>query len=249
MDDVKNQVAGLLKAHPISLPEIEHPDVKPRTYWLWALILFALIFLGMMVFKALQPTPSIPEKASPSGDTSKTIIPITPLDSPALPTQNKPNIQQPMAGGNRDFDKKTEAGKALAMAYYEKTDGPEVSTIRGRDTKLMQAQKDFAEGKYTAVVAALNPLPEDKPATHFVALKLRGHSYFRLKNYDQAAIDFGKLAESPADRELSEWLILLSHAARGKDGRNDFLKAISIIQADTSHPYYQEAIALKDSFK
>ena len=141
------------------------------------------------------------------------------------------------------FAQSNYSDKTLVAANYQ---NPIFSnTLRGETGpgQYQVALADFNQGQYRQAIERLSGIEDEE------ALFLSAHSWFQLKEWEQAASIFKQLADNKINirQESAEWFLALSYLAQGKED-----KATQILQAIVTtegHANQQKAQQLNAQLK
>lgn len=105
-----------------------------------------------------------------------------------------------------------------------------------------QAVELFKKGNYRLALNFLQKTDLSKTET----LQLRGHTYFRLNQFEQAADDFQTLTSFSATRMDAQWFLALSYLAQHPREQQRFEEAIRPILEDKEHEWHEKAAKLQE---
>lgn len=130
-------------------------------------------------------------------------------------------------------------GAQLALDVYTlpKSSG---STMGESDRHLSLGRQAYDNKEFQQAIAEWSAIEAPTPeVTYYLA-----HSYFNVKEYDQAALLFQRLASGSSVYNFpSDWYLVLSYMAL--DDREKGIQQLEKIINDKDHPYHLEAQQLK----
>lgn len=143
-----------------------------------------------------------------------------------------------------NFARNNYSDTALATEFYEM---PAVSGFRNGsgDQTLESGLAAIDAGNWVAAADFFGSIPGNDPRFAEAQL-LFGHVQMQLKNYEAAAIAFGKVIETGDTRfaEKAEWNLLLAWLSDDNPS-TDYTPTLSKITAETDHSYHRQAVELQ----
>jgi len=234
------------------------PPPPERTNWIWwgigGLLGVALLWYFMKPAESIE----LPEQIET--ETPEQIIPLEKEseetkqieeeeeDAPIMAEtkSNKP-IEKKQTNKPQESVKKENPYRAIAMSQYEVPNNLS-SNVRSGEVSPDQSAYDKAATAFSKkqYKDALDYLGEPSAEEESINSYLRGHIYFKLKNYNNAISSFQLVAENEwaPDALDAEWFLLLSYLAIGDKEKTKIDALTSKLAADDLSPYQEKAIKL-----
>lgn len=219
---------------------------RPR-YKLWPWSLLLLLILGIVVTLQVFPTAApVEHPVVPKQQETPAVEPGPVKESPKKgPLKKTTPLVTPQA-------KRSVPGSpylALVLKTYEK---PQlISSLRNTEQEVnsslfAQGIKALDSGNHQEALRIVEQMGEG-----FLDNKLyiKGHAYFGLKRYPEAAEMFHQLVvnQSISYLDAADWFELLSLFSASNNQNKDLEKRLDKIAADSNHQYQPQAVRLKQA--
>lgn len=134
----------------------------------------------------------------------------------------------------------TYSNQALLTAYYE---APNFSGARSQSdaSAWEQMTAAFYREDYARVIQLMDANPAWKTTAE--GQVLLAHTYLQADQIEAALAQVESLAGGPT----KDWLLIMTRLAAGQNNAAE--RGLDIIIASPDHPYYQEAVALKQKMR
>ncbi|MCF8245796.1 MAG: hypothetical protein K9J37_14465 [Saprospiraceae bacterium] len=247
--DLKSKM-GKWKDNPPPNPFEENPTPVPlpvKNSWRrWLPLLgVAVLVLGSVYY--FSKTANNQPVDTPASETPKQ------EQTPSVPIANEPaEIEQTSPPSGTPAEPKVEKQKPqqgsayLALAINEYETPTFNSGQRGNGTELSlleEAEAAFDEKRYSKTIELL---ARQEAGNESQVRYLRGHAYFKLKKYKQAATEFEPVAANgfaPSSQD-AKWYLMLTYLAQVPDERSRFHKLAEEI-ADQKNKHARQTEAAK----
>lgn len=183
-----------------------------------------------------------PQKNDAKAEKTQNDIPVAENNQRDNPTKQLPSSDKPAKNNYQQ----------LAMAYYENSDHADLvrgSSASGTNlTTLQTAKEDFKLKKYQQVISGLETVqPSD--AYYWQAQELAGHSWFKLKRFDESATIFNNISNNNKNErgEYAQWYLALSLLAQDKMA--EATKQLNAISENSDPQLQEKARALLKELK